>query len=386
MIKILINRRKVIAFIALWLLVLTNSHAQQLFYSQLLQNLYDTLPKACKIETTAIDTIVLCQEVIQGDTLPIVYCWDENKVLTHIGYRFMSGMDTLAINQAVVRFIERELLTLLTASDIGKTFTSYREKRLTILLNDAPVKRNFYQDKRGLLRFLSNVSSISFNSDGKKQDVSLFHENGKKLSFIFEADSELIYGMDKHERDVYLTTQLKNHHVKHDCISSPDYSYLQLLHDTVYVDKGNSFMIPQINNNLYYVKADSTYNLAFNKSLIAESFANALLVPVGNNYTINITHKMYGGIVKKYSVDSRDFDDYFIRDFDRYFGIESLEKESLTGTLILNDQNTRCIHLAYVSITLEDLLNGGIMDIKLYSNIPQHNIEKLLMLFAQVNK
>jgi len=136
-------------------------------------------------------------------------------------------------------------------------------------------------------------------------------------------------------------------------------------------------MIPQINNDLFYVKTDGVYNFAFDKSLIAESFANALLVHVKNNYKINITQRMYGNVVKKYTVNSRDFDDYFRRDYDRYFGIESLKKEKLTGTMILSNRNEENIHLAFVSISLDDLINGGTMEMQLYSNIPQQNIKTL---------
>jgi hypothetical protein len=147
--------------------------------------------------------------------------------------------------------------------------------------------------------------------------------------------------------------------------------------DSVFVNKGDSFLIPQINNDIFYTKIDSTYSLVFDSLLLAETFANTLVVPANKSYVINITHRMYGKVVKKYTVNSRDFDDYFLHDFDRYFGVETLEKEKLTGTLILNDRNAGSIHLAFVSVTLDNLLNGGTMEMQLYSNIPQQNIKTL---------
>jgi len=374
---IMIHRTKIAILFIVGITVSILGNAQQIFYSQSLQNLYYSMPATCKVDASTIDMAVLCYDVVPGDTVYVVYQWDENKVLEHIGYRFLSSNYTGTVNTVSVRFIERELLALLLTSDINQMLVSYRENGLSILLNDEFVKQSLLQNKRSLLRLLKNNQGIAINYDGKKYEVSLFCENEQKLSFNFPADSELLTGMDKKERDIRLAVQLTNHKAVSDNIILPDYSYLQLLRDTIYVDKGSSFVIPQINNDLFYVKADSVYNLALDTSFIAESFSNALLAPTVNDYTINITHRMYGKVVKNYTLNNRDFYDYFSRNYDRYFGVESLDKEKLTGTLILTDRNAGSIHLAFVSVALTDLLNGGTMEMQLYSNIPQHNIKTL---------
>ena len=86
---------------------------------------------------------------------------------------------------------------------------------------------------------------------------------------------------------------------------------------------------------------------------------------------------MYGFVVQDYTIDSRDFNDYFSNGYERYFGIETLEPENLSGTMILYNRDEEFIHLAYVTTTLDDLMNGGKMNMELYSNIPQHNIKTL---------
>ncbi|MDR1161842.1 MAG: hypothetical protein LBK45_05830 [Tannerellaceae bacterium] len=376
------NKLKIIILAVFATLALTNGKAQQVFYSQLLQNLYWSLPNACLVsDTTKMNRVVLCRNVVQNETVPLIFSWDKNHVLDHIGYRFLPG--TATTDNVIIRFIERELLTMFLSDDIDQTLITHKENGLTILLNNTPVKHNVLQDKRVLLNLLKTYHNIVVNYDGKNYDVRLLFANEQELSFRFRADSELITGMDKKEREIRLAIQLKNHRAATNSLTNksdatPDHSYLQLVHDTIYVDKGDSFMIPQINNDLVYIKADSVYNLAFDKSLIAESFSNVLLMPVRNNYKINITHRMYGKVIREYTVESVDFDDYFSRDYDRYFGVESLEKEKLTGTLILSDRNANSIHLAYVSISLDDLLNGGTMKMQLYSNIPQQNVKTLL--------
>jgi len=369
-------RKITIVFVVL-LLFVSRVLGQPMFYSQSLSNLYYSLPEARNIDILVIDTVIVYHNIVANDTVQVAFCFDENGVFEHIGYRFLHSNDTFTEN-VIVRFIERELLSWFLSSDINQTLVSYRENGLQIFFNNNPVKQSVLQDKQGLLNLLKNYQGISIHFiEGKNYEFSLLFKNEQKISFHFPAESELITGMDKKERDIQLAIQLQNHKVISDSLSTPDYSYLQLLHDTIYIEKGSTFMIPQINNDLFYIKVDSTYQLAFDKSLIAESFSNALLMPLRSNYQVNITHRMYGKTAVNYTVSSHGFDDFFRSDYDWYFGIESLEKEKLKGTLILSNRNYGNIHLAYVSVPLDDLLNDGIMEMQLYSNIPQHNIRTL---------
>jgi len=145
----------------------------------------------------------------------------------------------------------------------------------------------------------------------------------------------------------------------------------------VFVCKGGSFMIPQINGNIYYMKTDGLFQPVFGKNWIAETLSNVMLAPAGRSYTIQITQRVYGGEIRRYELNSRDFFDYFSGNCDLYFGIETVERDVLTGTLILADKNVGNIHIAFVSISVLDLLNGGTMKIQLDANIPKHNVETI---------
>ena len=376
---VLVNSiRIIILCFAIGVLPVSGIFAQQIFYSQSLQNLYYSLPNTCRFDSHTIDTVLLCCNVVQGDTVPIVYLFDKNEILEHIGYRFLPTDASVTENNIIVRFIERELLTWLTTSDLNQLFISYRENGLSVLRNDKPIIQNSLQNRKVLLSLLKNYQGISINFiDGIKYDVSLIFNKGQKLSFQFPADGDLLTGMDKKERDIRLAFQLKNHKAISDNVVEPDYGYLELLRDSIYIEKGSSFMIPQINNNIHYTKIDSAYSLVFDSLLLSETFSNTMIVPVNMNYTINIKHRIYGKQVEIYTVNNHDFNDFFRRNYDHYFGIETLEKDKLTGTLILNDPAVSCIHLAFVSTSLDAILKGGTMEIQLYSNIPRHNIKTL---------
>lgn len=376
---IITSKIKVVVPVIFVLLAFAKVNAQPMFYSQnVLQKLYEQIPGICRIDTVTTDTIVLCRNMVQNATVPVMFLFDENRVLEHIGYPFLSSDDAAAFNNhAVVRFIERELLAILLTTDVNQTFRAYRENGITVLLNDKPLKPSTIQNKESFLNLLKTCQGMIANYDGKNHEVVLLFKNKQKLSFNFPDDTELLTGMNKKERDICLAVQLKNHKAKPGCRIEPDYSYLQLLNDSVYVEKGSSFMIPQINNDIFYKKIDTTYSLVFDRRLLAETFSNALVVPCNRVYTINITHRMYGNQKKKYTVSSRDFDDYFRHNYERYFGIKTAEKDKLAGTLILLDRNVGCIHLASVAVSSNDLLNGGTMEMQLYSNIPIHNLKTL---------
>ena len=102
-----------------------------------------------------------------------------------------------------------------------------------------------------------------------------------------------------------------------------------------------------------------------------------MLTAVGNSYSVQVTQRVYGGNKFNYELSHRDFFDYFSGDFERFFGIESVEKDIVAGTLILADKNVSVIHIAFVSISLWDLFNGGTIKMQLDANIPQHNVETI---------
>ena len=376
-------RTKIIIIgLIMFALTIFNGNSQPYFYSQSLQNLYYSLPASCRLDTPVAETIVECSEIISDATVPVVYIWDNYEMLTHIGYRFLPDSELLqAYNPAIVRFLERELLTLLTTNNLQQKLDINRDNCMVISFNGNTPKTNFYRSRTGLPSLLQQVSGmdIRYEEDGNyKVDIKCGKE--QTLTFHFVADAELLTNMDKKERDDRIAAQLSNHkaeieNLQHIPICSK--AILQVHNDTLFVCKGGAFIIPQINNNLYYTETEDYLKLVFSKNWIAETFSNVMLAPAKHNYAIQITHRVYGGKMHRYELNSRDFFDYFSDGYERFCGIEKIEKDIITGTLVLADKNMSNIHLAFVSISVSDLLYGGIMKIQLDTNIPQHNIETL---------
>lgn len=185
--------------------------------------------------------------------------------------------------------------------------------------------------------------------------------------------SLLRMGIGAVERTIYRS----NSHIQFRYFQSCNESEMRVYRDSAFVCKGSAFIISQINNDVYYKQNGTELRLIFSRNWITEKFSNIILAPVERNYNIQITQRVYGGEQYRYELNSIDFFDYFSGPYERYFGIESVEKDILAGTLIFADKNTSSIHIAFVSISLWDLFNGGTMKIQLDTNIPQHNVETI---------
>ena len=382
-----VNNRPVKGIILVWLALTMPTiappvYCQPVFYSQSLQNLYYSLPASCRLNIPVADTVVHCSEIVPDGAAPVTFCWDEYEMLAHVGYRFLNSAEMLQnLNPAVIRFLEREILALLVTGNLAQKLATNSDNGISIALNGNTPKREFYRSRDGLPYLLQHVSGINIRyEDGKRYRVDINCGQEQTLTFNFVADAELLSDMDKKERDDYISAQLSHHRAKAGAtphIPACSDATMQIYRDSVFVCKGGSFMIPQINGNIYYMKTDGLFQPVFGKNWIAETLSNVMLAPAGRSYTIQITQRVYGGEIRRYELNSRDFFDYFSGNCDLYFGIETVERDVLTGTLILADKNDGNIHIAFVSISVLDLLNGGTMKIQLDANIPKHNVETI---------
>jgi len=385
--KIKKMKLKIITGIVVFVLAMLKVSSQPFFYSQSLQKLYYSLPQDCRLSMPVADTVVYCQGIVPDSDVPVVFNSDKYEMVEHIGYRFLHNEEMLqAFNPAIIMFLEREMLALLIADNLKQKLAANRDNGMYLLLNGNTPQTNFYRSKTGLPHLLQQVSGLEIHyMEGRKYKVNMICGTDT-LTVYFVADAELLSDMDKKERDIRIAAQLSHHRSntnnQSQHIPMCNEETMQVIQDSVQMDsifvcKGVSFIIPQINNNLYYTKVEDDFKLVFSKNRIVETLSNVMLAPVGRDYTVQISHRVYGGVIHYYELDSRDFFDYFSNDYERYFGVETIDKDILTGTLVLADKNAGSIHLAHVSINLWELLNGGVMEMQLSSNITQHNVESL---------
>jgi hypothetical protein len=369
--------KRILFFIFIISVVTTNVFAQ--FYSEKLQNLYNSLPQDIRLDSTYCDTVIFKNYFVGGDTAKIIYNIDKHCFMTHYGFRFVDEIEELSFGKSIVKFLERELLNLLITDDMQSILTDWQDKKIAFQYNNSFPNNDFFANKQRLLKIFNNVTHITVDKKEQYFLVTLFGADKNICHFAISINDELISGMNKKERDDFVSIQLKYYKSKQKYIKKIDNSFLKIFKDSLYVYEGSYYMIPEINNNLYLQKKDSLLSLITSKELAEETFVNSLLLQTSKNYTINIKHKKYGRIIDNYTVNSNDFFNFFYDDFDNYFGVEEYNKNNgkLAGTLIFRNRETDYIHLGYVTCTIEDLLKVGNISIELYSNIPQKNLYNL---------
>ena len=375
--------KKTIIFTLLITFAIASASAQ--FYSEKLQKLYNSLPQSIVLDSISCDTVILNNYIIGNDIAKIVYGIDGNCFITHCGFRFFNKVDELSFGKNVAKFLERELLNLLITNNIKSVLNNWHEKKVYFHYNDIFPDNDFYANKQQLIRIFNDITSLNIESKEYYFLATIVCADSNICHFALPIDEELISGMDKKERDDFLSEQLKTFKTRENYIKEMDTHFLKIFKDSLYVYEGSYYMIPEINSNLYLQKKDSTFNIITSTELAEETFVNSLLLQTDRNYTINIKHKKYGGIIDNYSVSSGDFFNFFYNDFNNYFGVEEYDATNgkLAGTLIFCNKETEYIHLGYVTCTIEDLLQEGTISIELFSNIPQKNI---LNLFGEQNE
>jgi len=369
--------KRILFFIFVIFVVTTNNFAQ--FYSEKLQNLYNSLPQNIRLDSTCCDTVIFKKYFVGKNAAEIVYDIDKHCFITHCGFRFFKEIEALNFGKNVVKFLERELLNLLITNDVQSVLTEWSDKKITFQYNNSFPNNAFFTNKQQLLKIFNSVSYMNIDKKEHYFLVTLFCADKNTCHFAVPINDELISGMNKKERDDFLAIQLKSFKAKQNYTKEIDNSFLKIFKDSLYVYEGSYYMIPEINNNLYLKKNNSSLSLITSKELAEETFVNSLLLQTSKNYTINIKHKKYSRVVDNYTIRSNDFFNFFYDDFDNYFGVEEYNKSNgkLAGTLIFRNKETDYIHLGYVTCTIEDLLQAGSISVELYSNIPQKNIFNL---------
>lgn len=375
-----------IVFGTIALLVSFTFNAQNLFYSHKNELLFESLNNVCKIDSILTKNYLFkCTELVSYDTVNIIICKDDNSIVEHIGCKFLP--DSINIeSKLITQFVERVLLSVLLSDSVAETMKIYNDSGLFVLLNDSEISFDSLANKSWFFNLWKTNNGIIIDRADKNYMVTVVCPNNQNLRFIFKVDIDLISGMNKKEEEIQLAIQLSNYYADNDDdsthISTPDYmEYFDtndsISADSIFVVKKENFVIPQINGDLYYIKNDTLFTPVFDTNYVALSLSNAMLMPTATDYYLEIKHWMYGYKKLIYTMSSKDFFSFFSKDFDKYFGIETIDDDHLTGTLVFYNREAEYIHIAYISTTLDDLMNGGKIYVEFNTYIPQHNLRTL---------
>lgn len=357
-----------------FLFLTTVCNAQQnKFYSGRLQDIYNMLDVVDSLDSDK-DTIISYSSSLLQDNMPVLISCDKYGIIDHIGIPVGCSLEIRTV--PAVSFIERLFLEMLLFKDLADLMRQYSLDDVRITVDGVLLVPQTLYDRSEVYDWIKDSDIKSLANDGRYYTVDL--SNGSHaVSVSFKSDDNLIFGMSKNELDMQLAFRLMHHHadsLRLLCDTCCLFPELQQLNDSLFLDKGEFYNIPDINSDCIYLKTagSSTYSIVFDRSLPVESISNALLGFVDADFIIEIQHDTYFGIVE-YVVSGRDFEDYFAGRYDRYFGVSNSSENMLDGTLILKDRYTRSLHMGVVSVYYDEFFDRKILRMSLFSNIPDVN-------------
>jgi hypothetical protein len=329
------------------------------------------------------DTIILCPEVCLSKSLVIQY--NDKHQVSHLGISLFSKETKEIINQPVCDFIERLFLELSLEKD-NKLIVDMLDRNKIIF------RRNGLNFGEGNVNSINKIlqeieEPAQFMLKKNEDSYSVIWEYGFEdmLVISFPLNRELILGTNKKESDNILYDQLQQ---ENKCNGTSDIKMFlsagetltSTENETVFINKGNTFMIKGVNEDTYYKKSDKGYELIFDKKYPKESFTNLILGHNANNsLKIHVKHSMYGNFSPEYEMKFSDFICFFRDDFNIFSASYQKGQDELKSTIIFQNKQYNYIHLLTINTSEECIFEeNGVMSASFYSNIPQHNIKNIV--------
>ena len=348
----------------------------QTYYSRKLMEFGDLFPKACLPPT---DSIFNCPQITKGKAFVIQY--NGKNEIEHLGVSLFSAETKDMINRPVCDFIERMMLELLLQKSPADVKSKLREYKINLQRNGIEYGKNYFTS---LTRLLDDIQYPTRFEIHKDSIYTAFWEFGlnESLSMAFPASRELIFGTDKKESDQNIGECFVNDDKcvftsVNDNVSASELSRME--GTDLYINKGNVFLTDPINSDTYYQRSDNLYQMVFDAAYPVHSLANLFITKrSGNNISLKITHRMYGGFTPEFTIPIDKFFCLFDAGFSTYCILHRTETREIKISVVLHNHDFNYIHLLRIQTTVEQLFAAdGILTADFYTNIPQHNLKSL---------
>ena len=360
---------------------------QFVFASQQLKDLYEILPADCRyIPINNINIVkhsITSKSIIHNRQIKINYYLSGTKI-KDIGIAVIdSTIRPLFQSEDISQFIERKTLELLLIPNDNSLIEKLHENNIKILLNNnSVISREMMQEV--YFNMCSN-SNFGLKREGTNYELSWNSVNNKSVIFSFPATNSLIKGMDKKELDEEIIEHLEKIHYGIEKVNEEKLSTNNILmsdlikKDSIYCLKKDSFVIKEINNNLYFKVQNSVLQYVYEPSYIDESLCNLIQLPqLNNNLKVNITHNIYGNERVNYSMNFQDLVRYFKNSCSLYTGIEKKTEKGIKAVVIMLNDKLNVLHMMVIDVDKDILFNkNDSIAIVLRTNIPTNNIDTL---------
>jgi hypothetical protein len=327
------------------------------------------------------DTIMFCPEICESKSFVIQF--NAKNQVSHLGISMFSKEIKKIINEPVCTFVERFLLELTLADNNSEINSMLDHYGILLQRNGKKLEDSKINSMNAILNEIQDPVSFTLTKDDKSYTAAWEYGQQNLFAIQFPINRELIIGTNKIEADNVLFDQLQDNNCNNLSTLSnymPDDTRLISIDGSLFVCKGDSFLLGAINENKYYKKTDKGYELLFDDAYPNESLSNLFFGNFeNNNLKIHVTHSMYGNFNPDFEMKLNDFICFFKNDFKIYAGSYEKEPGVINSTIIFQNKLYNYINLLIISTKKENIFNrNGVLSASFRSNIPQHNINSLI--------
>ena len=284
---------------------------------------------------------------------------DKNGLIEHIGRPLFAKEVRRGINPLIADFLERYNLYLSLVS---------KSERAAIMR-----ERKIETDGENMFA-ADSLCSFTLLVDNEKY-TAVWSKNGFDVCRVgFDKNYSLISGLNIAESQRYFVNEVVNI-----SFGKPlEYNYLSFADDgTFFVRNSGYYVLRDIRSDMYYSKKDSLPVCDYRYP--SQTVANLAAGLIDGGCVLNVTQSMYNYEKEHYSVSMLDFANYCISNGCTAFtGIESIENDTITATIIYRNDDLGYNHLIYLQIPTGVLKQRtGVITARLNTFIPTHNLSNI---------
>ena len=337
-------------------------NAQNTYQSHILNALKKNLPETVKKELQEKDTAIYN---LKNQPIKIYlnhYLQDKNS----LGIKIFPSRFYIFFQKEILKLIEREVAYFLFLPNREWREYSQTEKVSFSKPDYSIVKKN------DVLEVINTPGSIKVMQAGDNYNIELTNKEHKKLIISFPGSYTFISGLDRVKLQENLLSKIHKYRFS-GIVFNKDTAQLNKT-GKLWVHYGTNFLIPQLNNNVYY---DEDKKLLYNtKSYPKESISNLLLTDLSREYDKNIKVYYYSyGKKQEFNISLKKLLSYFSNGFEKYFGIEEFKNNYVRGTLILRHPALLYIHLIDLHFKLPSDKKEESITAYFYPFIPQNEVK-----------
>lgn len=310
----------------------------------------------------------------QTEAVSYDYQWQGHKLcvaanrygeISHIGLALFPKEMKEAAPSPVYDFLERNLLERQLNNLDGELKHKISTEHVYFVVGNAHT----------VLSFNGTENFSEERVDLKSYRVTWTRNGREVLKISFDMDYELLSGCNSIELEQLFVSQLK----RYKGITSTNEVDLFPENTNVFVVQGDSFLIREMRNDLYFERDASGWHLTDNPDATSKTLSNLMLSPqFRQNPSLQLTLDKYGYETEKVNVPYHTLLRKCIDDgCTPYFGIKEREDDgTYTGTVMFVNRRAGYVHMLSTRIPAETLVSKGEGTItgRLYVYIPMHNV------------